>query len=390
MYGYSQRLPRILSINPLTRLIAEKRSRGVRFLDLTVSNPTETLEDYPHEAIRRTCGAISDFTYRPDPLGEEEARRAIGAMYSRAGIAMPPERLALTASSSESYALLFKLFCDPGDEILVPVPSYPLFELLARLEGVRVVPYPLLYEGAWFLDFATLRERISEKTRTLVVVNPNNPTGSFLKRHELEELLEIAETRRLPLICDEVFRDYEVGGAGDRVTTLMGCDAVLSFSLDGLSKSAGMPQMKLGWIAMNGPEPMVATARERLELVLDTYLSVATPVQRALTELLEIGAGMRSQIATRVRQNLSILDSILEHQPAHRLSIEGGWSAVIQLPNTRSEEMWLQQLVEDGVLVQPGYFFDFPAEPYIVVSLITKTAVFEEGMWRVAAALSTD
>lgn len=385
MRTYSQRLSWNLSSNSLSRLIQEKRLHGVPLLDLTISNPTQAFADYPHEAIRRAYGRVGDFTYEPDPFGDERSRRAIAGWYAKRGVSISPERLVLTASSSEAYALLFKLFCDPGDEILAPVPSYPLFEFLAQLECVHIVGYQLRYDGAWFIDFRNLRERISERTRAIVVVNPNNPTGSFLKKCERAELLELASERALPIICDEVFMDYSLEAREERVTTWIGSGSVLSFSLNGLSKSAGMPQMKLGWIAIGGSPDEQTVARERLEILCDTYLSVSTPVQRSLPELLEIGHGIQQQILERTVRNLNLLDRLLEHSAAHRLHSEGGWSAILRLPQTWTEDEWAAQLVEQqGVIVHPGFFFDMDSEPYAVVSLITPPDVFEEGIRRLA------
>jgi len=382
---YSHRLSWTLSHNRLTQAIERKREHSARLLDLTVSNPTEVFEDYPHEEIRAALARTSDFTYRPDPVGENSARKAIAAWYHSREIAISPERLVLTASSSEAYALLFKLFCDPGDEVLVPVPSYPLFEFLATLESVRIVPYRLCYEGAWHIDFDSLRSGLSSRTRAIVIVNPNNPTGSFLKQSERQDLLEILARYSLPLICDEVFMDYSAGNPGERVRSFIGSDSILSFSLNGLSKSAGMPQMKLGWIAINGPAADCTISRERLELLLDTYLSVSTPVQRALPRLLEIGAEIERKISARLHNNLCILDRLLTNSPAHRLYFEGGWSAILRFPNTMTEENWVMQLLErQDVIVQPGYFFDFAAEPYAVVSLITQPGIFEEGIGRLS------
>jgi alanine-synthesizing transaminase len=384
---YSQRLPWSVPANPLTLLLEQKRKSGARLLDLTISNPTEVLEDYPHAAIAEAFREISDMTYRPDPFGESPARTALSALYAKKGIAVSPARLALTASTSEAYALLFKLLCDPESEILVPSPSYPLFEYLAALESVRPVPYRLLYDGAWFLDFDSLRNRITGRTRAIVLVNPNNPTGSFLKPRELTELLQVASQQGLPLISDEVFLDYPIA-TGDRVPTLIGNQSVLSFSLNGLSKSACMPQMKLGWIAVNGPEQECVSACQRLELILDTYLSVNTPVQRALPRLLEIGSGLRHQLLERIRNNLKQMHALLLDSPAHVLHLEGGWSAILQVPRTLSEEMWVSHLTEEySLIVQPGYFFDMPQEAYLVVSLILPPALFGEGIAKIRAAL---
>ena len=387
MIRYSQRLPWSAPANPLSLLLEQKRKSGARLLDLTISNPTEVIEDYPHAAIAEAFREISDWTYRPDPFGESPARTALATLYANKGIPVSPARLALTASTSEAYALLFKLLCDPESEILVPSPSYPLFEYLAALESVRPVPYRLLYDGAWFLDFDSLRDHITERTRAIVLVNPNNPTGSFLKPHELTELLHIAHQHGLPLISDEVFLDYPIA-ASDRVTTLIGNHSVLSFSLNGLSKSACMPQMKLAWIAVNGPEKECASACQRLELIVDTYLSVNTPVQRALPRLLEIGSRLQRQLLERIRNNVKQMHALLHGSPAHVLHLEGGWSAILQVPRTLPEDSWVSRLTEEyDLIVQPGYFFDMPQEAYLVVSLILPPGLFSEGIAKIRAAL---
>lgn len=389
LQAYSHRLSWNFSANPLTRLIEEKHARGFPLLDLTISNPTEAFSHYPHEVIRRALSNISDFTYHPAPAGELVARRAVCEYYNQRKISIAPDQVLLTASSSESYALLFKLLCDPGDEILAPVPSYPLFEFLAKLESVRIVPYPLRYDGAWFIDFDALRHQISPRTRALVIVNPNNPTGSFLKKHEHDQILSIAHEHALPIVSDEVFMDYSFADASNRILSLTRCDSVLSFSLNGLSKSAGMPQMKLGWMVVNGPESDRARALARLELLLDTYLSVNTPVERALPALLASGAGFQTEISARLRINLDKLDHLLHATPAHRLHTEGGWSAILQLPSTRAEHDWISLLTgAHNVLVHPGHFFDMTSEPYVVLSLITAPSIFEEGVERMRLAVT--
>lgn len=388
MYSYSRRLAWSLSSNSFSRLMSEQRLSGVPLLDLTVSNPTQVLSDYPHAALAQAYAAISDFTYFPNPCGLDDARLALVNYYANCGVALSPSQLFLTASTSEAYSLLFKLFCNPEDEVLVPIPSYPLFEYLAALECIRIVPYRLLYDGSWFIDFADLRNRLSERTRAIVLVNPNNPTGSFLKTSEAEKLIELAGHGNLPLISDEVFSHYSFGNPADRVTTLIGQNAVLSFSLNGLSKLACMPQMKIGWIAINGPEEERDIARQRLELLLDTYLSVSTPAQKILARLLSIGIAIRERMTERAKQNLNLLHHILAGTSAHPLHSEGGWSAIIQLPNTASEEAWTTRLLaEQRVIVQPGFFFDLSSEPYIVVSLITPLEHFTEGIRRLRRIL---
>lgn len=338
-------------------------------------------DEYPHAAIARAYGAIEDFTYKPEPAGSLEARRAIASYYEERGVTIGPQRLLVTASTSEAYGLLFKLLCDPGDEVLAPVPSYPLFEYLAALDSVRIAPYRLRYDGRWFLDLNSVRAQISSRTRAIVVVNPNNPTGSFLKKAEAAELLSLADKHGLAIVSDEVFMDYGIGSDATRVRTLIGSAAVPVFSLNGLSKSASMPQMKLAWIALSGPEGITQTARKQLHLLADTYLSVSTPVQSALPTLLRIGEGLRQRIAERVIHNLEQLHSILENSSARALHVEGGWSAIVRVPARFPEEAWtLRLLKEHGIIVQPGYFFDMESEAYLVVSLITPPGSFERGI----------
>ncbi|MDQ2711660.1 MAG: pyridoxal phosphate-dependent aminotransferase [Acidobacteriota bacterium] len=352
-------------------------------LDLTSSNPTSASPFYPHSEIRASFSTLHNFGYRPDPFGSEEARTAVQHYYADEGYNLPISRIALTASTSEAYGLLFKLLCDPGDEVLVPVPSYPLFEYLAALESVKPVPYPLRYDGSWHIDFAALRERISSRSRLIVIVNPNNPTGSYLKNREWEMLSGIARENGLPIVSDEVFMSYEFGDGKERVKTLIDKDEVLSFSLNGLSKAAGMPQMKLAWIAINGPEKERKIARERLEVLLDTYLSVNTPVQMALPALFRTGSRIRDQIQSNAKANLEEAQTLLKDSPVHALHTEGGWSLILQLPQTRREEEWIAGLLEEeNVVLQPGFFFDMPSEAYAVASLIVDPAVFQEGIGR--------
>ncbi|MDQ2774299.1 MAG: pyridoxal phosphate-dependent aminotransferase [Acidobacteriota bacterium] len=378
---YSQRLSWSLSSNSFTRLVEAKRSAGVSLLDLTISNPTLVLSDYPHVEIAQAYSSVSDFRYRPDPFGDLAARQAVSSYYRRRGIQVDADRIALTASTSEAYSVLFKLLCDPGDQVLAPVPSYPLFDYLAKLESVRAVPYSLHYDGSWFTDLEDVRRKISSATRAIIVVNPNNPTGSFLKSSEAQALIAIANENNLPVIADEVFADYSLANAPGRVESFAAFDSVLSFSMNGLSKIAGMPQMKLGWIVLNGRPEHVAAVRNRLELLLDTYLSVNTPVQRALPALFEIGEGIQIQLKDRILLNWETARQVLKDSPTHCLHTEGGWSAVVQLPKNLSEDTWITRLLEDrNVFVQPGYFFDMPAEAYVVVSLITPPDDFREGM----------
>ena len=376
--------------NAYSRAIAEKRRANAPLLDLSLSNPTITLGSiYPHDAIRRAFSSVNSFLYEPEPYGLIEARQAIVQYYRKSGTEVSADNILLTASTSEAYAVLFKLLCDPGDEVLAPLPSYPLFEYLSALESVRIVPYLLAYDGSWYLDIKELESRITPRIRAVVIVNPNNPTGSFLKESECRDLFALAAENDLPIVSDEVFMDYEIG-SGAHVKTLIGRDEVLSFSLNGLSKSAGMPQMKLGWIAINGPAPDRAIAKARLELLLDTYLSVNTPVQRALADLLLSGCAIRDALRARIAANLSVLSELLSNTGAHMLHLEGGWSAIVRLPATRSEAAWLHLFLAEGkVVAQPGYFFDMPGEPYIILSLIVEPRVFQQGISEIRRLLAS-
>ncbi len=373
------------SPNQLTRVLADKRRAGAAILDLTESNPTRAGFSYPVE-IAEALADPRALRYDPQPAGLLTAREAVCRYYAEAGCPVAPDQVLLTASTSEAYAYLFKLLADPGDEVLVPRPSYPLFEFLATMESLRVVSYPLVYHGGWSIDCDALAAAITPLTRAIVLVNPNNPTGSFLKRDELRFI----QTRGIALISDEVFADYALTGDGARVRTLAGSSETLSFSMSGLSKVAGLPQMKLGWIVISGPAAARAAARDKLEWIADTYLSVGTPVQHAASRLLELGKHIQQQIAARGRANLEFLASAISAEsPCRTLAVEGGWCATVQLPRIRREEEWaLDLLQQDNILVQPGFFYDFESEAYLVLSLLTEPGTFQEGCRRLLARVA--
>jgi aspartate/methionine/tyrosine aminotransferase len=377
---YSERLPWSTPQNAYSALLEQKRLAGDSLLDLSCSNPTQALPNYPHAEIAHAFGAIADFQYEPQALGAPRARDDIAHWYAQQGIVVSGNRIALCASTSEAYSILFKLLCNPGDEVLIPNPSYPLLEYLAQAEAVKTAPYRLFYEGGWFIDLDSVRNAISARTKAVVLVNPNNPTGSFVKAAELDALSEIAVRYELSLISDEVFMTYPVSGVADRVRSLIGHDEILSFSLNGLSKTAGMPQMKLGWMVVNGPEEEARAALGKLELLLDTYLSVGTPVQRALPSLFSTGDVIHSQIGERLRRNGEAL-AALERSPIQTLVSEAGWSAILRVPAIRTEEAWMTSLLIDhGIVVQPGYFFDMATEAYLVVSLLSNPEQFAAGL----------
>jgi aspartate/methionine/tyrosine aminotransferase len=390
--GFSRRLAWDQPENALAALERARRARGDALYDLTVSNPTRVELPDLGPRVREALAAGAEGPYEPHPTGLPAARAAIAAELAAAGAPVAPQRLVLTASSSESYSFLFKLLCDPGDAVLVPEPSYPLFEYLARLDGVAPVPYRLAYDGAWHIDLASLDEalaRAAGRARALVVVNPNNPTGSFLKRAELPALAARCEAAGLCAISDEVFAPYPAAEDPARVGALAadgGFTArVPTFALGGLSKACGLPQLKLGWIAVAGPAADAAVAR--LALVADTYLSVGAPVQAAAAALLAIGRDARRAIAARVAANRALLAAALPPaSPCTLLPGEGGWSALLRVPATRTDEDWAAALLsEDSVLVQPGYFFDLRGGAFLVCSLLPPPEVFAEGVRRLLA-----
>lgn len=382
---FSSRIHGDLGPNRLAEAVERARRDGRPVIDLTESNPTRAGFDYPPDLLAG-LGHSRALAYAPQPLGALEARRAVAADYERRHLRIPAERIVLTASTSEAYSLLFKVLCDPGDEVLVPRPSYPLFEHLTRLDGVAPAPYDLEYHGSWSIDFASVERALSARTRAILVVSPNNPTGSFVKPHELDRLAALCAPAGLAIIADEVFADYElVPGAGAEAGRLLDRGDVLAFSFGGLSKSIGLPQVKLGWMAVAGPDITVGAVLARLELACDTYLSVSTPVQEAAADLLQRGAAVRSQIQARVAANYQQLVAHAAGVPACRvLRAEGGWYGVLQVPSLGSEEELVLDLLEtDGVLTHPGYFFDFARESYLIVSLLVRESELVEGLFRV-------
>jgi len=381
---FSSRLQWDLAPNRISRLLDEQRSAGAQILDLTESNPTAAGFDYPSDEVLAALADPRSLRYEPAAAGLPAARAAVSDYYSGS---VTPDRILLTASTSEAYAFVFKLLADPGDEVLVPRPSYPLFDYLAALDSVRVVQYPLAYHGSWNIDFDALASSVTSRSRAIVMVNPNNPTGSFLKQSELSPLLALCREHNLALISDEVFADYVLNAQAPLVRSLTGIDEVLTFCLSGLSKVVGLPQMKLGWIVAGGPAGQRAKAIERLELIADTYLSVSAPVQWAAPTLLGLRGELQRQILGRVRANRDFLvGQIGDFSPWKLLDTEGGWYAILEAPRIQSEEDWVLHLLrEQNVLLQPGFFFDFEREAFLVISLLTPEGVFRAGTGRILA-----
>ncbi|HMI93948.1 MAG TPA: pyridoxal phosphate-dependent aminotransferase [Polyangiales bacterium] len=391
---FSQRSAFDRTLNRLehARRVAAQTGRAV--LDLTESNPTRA-ELPPARAALQALSYPDARHYDPDPLGLPSARAALSAWLHARGHDIPPEQIVLTASTSEAYAYVFKLLCDPGDDVLVPTPSYPLFEHLARLEAVHARGYRLHYDGRWHLPAGTLAPLVGPRTRAILTVHPNNPTGSCLKRDELAQLAATG----LPIVSDEVFAPYLLAPDPDAVPSVLGArranalgtglgDGALSFVLNGLSKLAGLPQLKLAWLCVDGPLGPLREALSRLELIADSFLSVSTPVQLALPAILDAHAELTDAISARLRANLAHLRASLTGSPISALHVEAGWYALLRLPALLDDEAWAIALLEQhDVLVQPGYFYELQGGPYAVVSLLTIPDVFERGIERLRAAV---
>jgi len=388
---FSSRLPS-LAPNAIARAVESLRAAGEPLVDLTETNPTVVGLPYPAELL----APLSDpggLRYRPDPRGLASAGEAVADDYRRYGATVSPDRLLLTASTSEAYALLFKLLCNPGDEVLVPQPSYPLFDLLTALEGVRTRPYQLEYHGVWSIDRESIEHAVTAATRAVLTVSPNNPTGSILRAADRDWLIDLCASRGLALIADEVFAGYPLARRADGCSIAAAGDTrALTFSLGGLSKSAGLPQVKLGWVATQGPRDLVAAALDRLELISDTYLSVSTPVQLAAPELMAAGREIQAAILARLAENLAVLRARVADRPALTLrEPEGGWSAVLEVPATRSEETIVLAALHDArVMIHPGHFFDFAREAFLVISLLPPPDVFAAALDRLLPIAAGD
>ena len=389
---FSRRTPADLAENPLTRALKE---RAAPYVDLTISNPTLAGLSPSEEEIREALSAEGSSTYAPHPRGAFPAREAVSAYYRERGADVPPGRIVLTASTSEAYGFLFKLIGDPGDRLLVPEPSYPLFDHLIRLEALSELPYalrPSALDGRWRVDLGSIERGLDAGCRAVLSVHPNNPTGNFVTADERRRIGAMLDPERHAFISDEVFLDFPVEDVGEKAgVAASASDGPLAFSLGGLSKACALPQMKLAWIAVGGEPAATSEALERLDLIADTYLSVATPVQRALPKLFEAGARAAARIRDRLRRNLAALDRELAGLPsASRFPVEGGWSAVVRLPLPAPDrDLALFLLDRGGVLVQPGWFFNFDGDDLVVLSLLPEPRVFDEGMARVVSALET-
>jgi alanine-synthesizing transaminase len=389
---FSQRTEWKLAPNRLTQELERVRVSNSKLLDLTVSNPTRAGLLYDAETIVRALADPRSLDYDPQPKGIRAAREAVAKYYLEQHkiVDLDPESLVLTTSTSEGYSFVFRLLCDVGDEILVPKPSYPLFEFLSDLQDVRLVPYPLLYDHGWQIDVPSLYQAASPRTRGVVVVHPNNPTGSFVRESERAALNAFCREHDASIVADEVFLDYDHDAAGR--TSFVANDQALTFTLSGLSKISALPQMKIAWIALSGPDHLKLAAMPRLEVIADTYLSMNAPVQYATGVLLNQRESVQSLLLGRIRINCEELDRQLEQQKTcQRLDVEGGWYAVLRVPVTQTDEdMAIALLVNRGVYVHPGHFYDFPTDGFLVISLITPPEDFRRGITLVLEHMNTE
>jgi alanine-synthesizing transaminase len=379
-----------LTPNRFTEVQRELQAAGREVIDLTVSNPSRAGLLFDGESILKSLSDPRAMDYDPQPKGLASTRQAVAAYYrEQHEFVLDPEQLVLTTSTSEGYSYVFRLLCNPDDEVLVPKPSYPLFEFLADLQDVTLRPYTLLYDHGWHIDFPSLSQMLSPRTRAIVVVHPNNPTGSYTSASEREQLNAFCREHGLALIVDEVFLDYPHDAA--LRPSFVSNSGVLTFTLSGLSKISGLPQMKLAWVAASGPDETVTAAMDRLEVIADTYLSMNAPIQLAAATLLEQRKKIQPLILDRVRTNLVELDGQLARQKiVQRLQVEGGWYAVLRVPATQSDEdLAIDLLRHASVLVHPSHFYDFSSDGYLIVSLLTPPGDFREGTKRMLDLLRT-
>ena len=374
-----------LKPNRLSEALERHKSSGRRLLDLSASNPTECGFHYDVPAVLQALGNPGSLQYHPDPRGLKSARQAVSDYYAERGEHISLDDLLLTASTSEAYSFIFRLLCNPGDELLVPTPSYPLFDFLADVNDVKLARYPLFYDHGWHIDVHALKQAVTPRTRGIIVVHPNNPTGHFTRTEEVAQLNQICSDHQMAIIADEVFLDFSWAGKPESFVSNI---EALTFTMSGISKISGLPQMKLAWLVASGPEALRREALARLEMIADTYLSLNAPIQLAAPVLLQARAAFQRQLMARVRANLAELDAqIAKEKRFDRLNVEGGWYAVLRVPATRpDEDLAIDLLEKHDVYVHPGHFYDFPGDGYLVVSLITPEQDFADGLRRILSA----
>ena len=384
---FSDRTAWNLEPNPLSKALAKRLASGETVIDLTESNPTKCGFHFEAERILGALSHLASLKYEPIAQGLLPARNAVVDYYRSQNCSVNINDIFLTTSTSEAYSFLFRTLCNPGDEVLIPQPGYPLFNFLADIQDVGTAHYPLIYDYGWQIDFHALQRAITSRTRAIVVVNPNNPTGHFCKPSDMHRLSQIGLEGNLALIADEVFLDFSLGN--DIEPSFASNNSALTFTMSGLSKISGLPQMKVAWLVVRGPEALKQQAVARLEMIADTYLSMNTPMQLALPVLLDLRHTFQQQCIERTRNNLAQLDKLLSTQKlCTRLNLEGGWYAIVKVPATgRDDDLALELLNTRGVYVHPGHFYDFPGDGYLVISLITPERSFATGMQALIALI---
>jgi len=387
---FSNRTNWPLSENKLVTMLNSLKEEKAPIIDLTESNPTRCGFKYLNEKILVPFNEEESLTYDPHPQGSLKSREAISQYYKQKNLNVSEEQIFLTSSTSEAYSYLFRLLINPIEGVLFPQPSYPLFQFLGDLNDVEISNYPLVYLDSWRIDCNALKTLVNIDTKAIVLVNPNNPTGSFVKENEMIAINELCQKYHLSIICDEVFHDFAFDYSKKYLSCVHNHD-VLTFTLGGLSKTLGLPQMKLSWIVITGPEREVHLAIKRLEIVADTYLSVNTLAQNAIGYWLSSRKQIQDEIKTRVKDNLDIIKTQTDSTASRLLQTEGGWYAVLKIPNIKTEEDWALKLLNKyHVFIHPGYFFDFTEEAYIVISLLSQTDIFNEGFNRILSRIEQE
>jgi alanine-synthesizing transaminase len=390
---FSKRFDYNIEENNLSKLLNEKKSAGVKILDLTESNPTNAGFDYNETGILSSIAKPESMRYVPNSKGLESAREAVSQYYREKSIAVDADNIFLTSSTSEAYSFIFKLLTDSNEEVLIPSPSYPLFSFIAEMESVNIKYYNLIYSDnkLWEIDFESINSQLTKNTKAIILVNPNNPTGNFVKLKEINLLLKICKENNIALICDEVFMDYILEAERNNTFSLAGINYALTFTLSGLSKICGLPQMKLSWIVISGPDKECEEAKAKMEIITDTYLSVGTPIQHAVSNLLIGKEFIQTQIKERISRNYEYIKSISAGGNYFKLfGTEGGWYSVLKIQKKINEETLAFELLDKkDVYIHPGYFFDLKEEGYIVVSLLTPEEKFKEGIKRILEHLDS-
>ena len=389
-WRFAKRTQWDVSDNEFSARMAELKKDGRPLFDLTVSNPLRCGLDLSGLDIAGSFDKDGLLDYRPDPLGLPSAREVVKAYYAEKGVNVPASRLLLTASTSDAYSYIFRLLCEADDEVLIPAPSYPLFSFLADISDVRLKSYALEIgeDGLWRMNRTAFMEALTVRTRAIIVVNPNNPSGSFVRSEDLDFMLAVAKERKIAIICDEVFADYALDAGADAVPTLAGrCGGVLSFVLSGISKILALPQMKLAWMLVQGPEDVLEVALKRLEIIADSYLSVNTPVMLAFGDWMGRRSEVQALLQARLRENVQAMNEIFrDYEGLDALRVEGGWYALLRMKGVYNEESFVLRLMEDErVAVHPGYFYDFAEGAHAVLGLLTPTGLWREGLMRLAA-----